>query len=241
MQETQVQSLGQEDPMEKGMATHSSILAWRILWTEEPGRLQTMGLQRVTPEWMTNTSIYLFIVYLPYSYHLSNILLGVSFISTGLWGKEFFNPSRFLKRLRAQALVWPLEFADSDTRGPSPGMGGRGAGAQGKSTESSWKNHMFHHRISLPSLFPFSFAFFPNLTWVLLLSFFPVFLFPFSHPFLFLCSPDPEAVQRHLSDSLTIILNKHLFLWLNASPLLPARIISIAGNFNTSFQPQGGR
>ena len=37
MQETQVQSLGQEDPMEKGMATHSSILAWEILWTEEPG------------------------------------------------------------------------------------------------------------------------------------------------------------------------------------------------------------
>ena len=40
MWETQVQSLGQEDPLEKGMATHSSILAWRILWTEEPGGLQ---------------------------------------------------------------------------------------------------------------------------------------------------------------------------------------------------------
>ena len=47
MQETWVQSLGQEDPWKKGMATHSSILAWRILWTEEPGRLQFMGLQRV--------------------------------------------------------------------------------------------------------------------------------------------------------------------------------------------------
>ena len=45
MQRTQVQSLGQEDPMEKGMATHSSILAWRIPWTEEPDRLQSMGLQ----------------------------------------------------------------------------------------------------------------------------------------------------------------------------------------------------
>ena len=44
---TQVQSLGQEDPLEKGMATHSSILAWRIPWIEEPGRLQSMGLQRV--------------------------------------------------------------------------------------------------------------------------------------------------------------------------------------------------
>ena len=47
MQEIQVQSLGQEDPLEKGLATHSSILAWTIPWTEEPGRLQSMGLQRV--------------------------------------------------------------------------------------------------------------------------------------------------------------------------------------------------
>ena len=46
MQETQVQSLGQENPLEKGMATHSSILAWRIPWTEEPGRLQSMGFPR---------------------------------------------------------------------------------------------------------------------------------------------------------------------------------------------------
>jgi len=47
MQEIQVQSLGWEDPLEKGMATHSSILAWRIPWTEEPGGLQSMGSQRV--------------------------------------------------------------------------------------------------------------------------------------------------------------------------------------------------
>ena len=47
MQETQVQSLGWEDSLEKGMAIHSSILAWRIPWTEEPGRLQSMGSQRV--------------------------------------------------------------------------------------------------------------------------------------------------------------------------------------------------
>ena len=45
MQEIWVQSLGWEDPLEKEMATHSSILAWRIPWTEEPGRLQSMGLQ----------------------------------------------------------------------------------------------------------------------------------------------------------------------------------------------------
>ena len=47
MQEAWVQSLGQEDPLEKEMATHSSILAWRIPWTEDPGGLQSMGLQRV--------------------------------------------------------------------------------------------------------------------------------------------------------------------------------------------------
>ena len=47
MQETRVQSLGQEDLMKKGMAIHSSIPAWRILWTEEPGGLQSVGLQRV--------------------------------------------------------------------------------------------------------------------------------------------------------------------------------------------------
>ena len=47
MQETWVQSLGQEDPLEKRMATHSSILAWRIPWTEEPGGLESKGSQRL--------------------------------------------------------------------------------------------------------------------------------------------------------------------------------------------------
>ena len=53
MWETQVQSLGQEDPLENEMATHSSILAWKIPWTEEPGRLQSMGSQRVGHDWAT--------------------------------------------------------------------------------------------------------------------------------------------------------------------------------------------
>ena len=47
MQEIWVRSLGQEDPLEEETATHSSVLAWEIPWTEEPGRLQSMGLQRV--------------------------------------------------------------------------------------------------------------------------------------------------------------------------------------------------
>ena len=47
MQETWVQSLAPDNPLEKGMVTHSSILAWRIPWTEEPSRLQSLGLQRI--------------------------------------------------------------------------------------------------------------------------------------------------------------------------------------------------
>ena len=55
MQENWVQSLGQKDPLEKEMATHSSMLAWRIPWTEEPGGLQSMRSQRVRHDWSTNT------------------------------------------------------------------------------------------------------------------------------------------------------------------------------------------
>ena len=51
MQEMWVWSLGQEDPLEKEMATHSSVLAWKISWTEEPGRLQSMGLRRARHNW----------------------------------------------------------------------------------------------------------------------------------------------------------------------------------------------
>ena len=55
VQETKVRSLGWEDPLEKEMATHSSILTWKISWTEEPGGLQSMGSQRVVHDWLTNT------------------------------------------------------------------------------------------------------------------------------------------------------------------------------------------
>ena len=57
MQETQVRSLGAEDPLEKGMATHSSILAWKIPWMEEPDGPQSMGSQRVGYDWVTNTHL----------------------------------------------------------------------------------------------------------------------------------------------------------------------------------------
>ena len=55
VQETRIRSLGQKDPLEKGMATHSNILAWRIPWTEEPGGLQSMGLHRVRHNWVSDT------------------------------------------------------------------------------------------------------------------------------------------------------------------------------------------
>ena len=56
MQETRVRFLGREDPLEKEMAIHSSILAWRIPWTEKPSRLQSTGLQRVGHDWATSPS-----------------------------------------------------------------------------------------------------------------------------------------------------------------------------------------
>ena len=64
MQETWVPSLGQEDPMEKEMATHSRILAWRIPWTEEPGGLQSTGSQRIRHDWVTeHQEIYILLTY----------------------------------------------------------------------------------------------------------------------------------------------------------------------------------
>ena len=58
LRETWVWSLGEEDPLEKEMATHSSILAWRIPWREEPGGLQSTGSQRVGPDWATSLSLF---------------------------------------------------------------------------------------------------------------------------------------------------------------------------------------
>ena len=59
-QEMQVRSLGQEEPLEEEMATHSSVLAWEILWTEEPGGLQSMGSQRVRPTAQLSRGTYIY-------------------------------------------------------------------------------------------------------------------------------------------------------------------------------------
>ena len=78
MWETGVQSLGWEDPLEKGIATHSRILVWRISWTEEPGGLQSMGSQRVGHDWVTFTSLQFSVCFknLRYYYTLTSRLLG---------------------------------------------------------------------------------------------------------------------------------------------------------------------
>ena len=60
--ETQVRSLGWEDPLEKGMAAHSSMLAWKIPWTDEPGRLQSTGSQRIGHDWATNSFVFSFLL-----------------------------------------------------------------------------------------------------------------------------------------------------------------------------------
>ena len=62
--EAWVRSLGWEDPLEKEMATHSSTLAWKISWTEEPSRLQSVGSQRVRHDWVTSLSLFTFTSYL---------------------------------------------------------------------------------------------------------------------------------------------------------------------------------
>ena len=67
MQETWVWFLGQEDPLEKEMATHSRILAWKIPWTEEPGRLQSMGWQRDRHDWVTSLFTIMYIIHCIYA------------------------------------------------------------------------------------------------------------------------------------------------------------------------------
>ena len=76
IQETLIQSLGQEDFLEKGMATHSSILAWRIPQTEEPGRLLSMGSQKVRQDWATNT----FTFYIHFCYMYAFVYINIQYI-----------------------------------------------------------------------------------------------------------------------------------------------------------------
>ena len=83
MQETWVQSLGQEDPLEKEMETHSSILAWRIPWTERLGRLQPMGSQRVGRHWL--------------HVHMFQVYWENSLLKGSVWGLYLKSENSFLK------------------------------------------------------------------------------------------------------------------------------------------------
>ena len=86
MQDTRVQSLGLENSLEKVIATHSSVLAWRIPWTEQPGGLQSMGSQRVGYNWITNTHTYTYT-------HKSQVTLAIHILTLNLRG---LNHQRFL-------------------------------------------------------------------------------------------------------------------------------------------------
>ena len=87
VQETWVRYLGWEDPLEKEMATHSSTLAWKIPWTEEPGRLLSMGSQRVRHDWAT-------------SLHFTSLMIQINFfITTGTSVKTFVDESELFAKL----------------------------------------------------------------------------------------------------------------------------------------------
>ena len=90
IQETQVWSLGQEDPLEKGITTHSSILAWRIPWTEEPGGLQSMRLQRVRHSWVINTFTF----------------------NEYIWKKHFLDPLEEEMAAHSSILAWRIPLTE---------------------------------------------------------------------------------------------------------------------------------
>ena len=102
MLETWVRSLGWENPLEKGMATHSSILTWRILWTEEPGGLQSMGLKRVGHDWVTNTN-------LPFDFYcsLSHVQLFATQWTVARQASLFITNSQSLLKFMSIELVMP--------------------------------------------------------------------------------------------------------------------------------------
>ena len=107
MQETQVLSLGREDSLEEGMATHCSILVWRILWTEEPGRLQSMVSQRVGHNWSNLAPTHRFVSYflvflLPWSSFGVSIML-ISYNNLEIWQHSF---NRYLLSTTHRQYVW---------------------------------------------------------------------------------------------------------------------------------------
>ena len=103
MKETEVWSLGQEDPLEKAVAPHSSILAWEILWTEEPGRLESTGSQRVRHNWVSMHAMFLnmyhtCLIHLSVDGHLGffSVLASVMTTAVNIGVVSFFFPFIFI-------------------------------------------------------------------------------------------------------------------------------------------------
>ena len=135
VQETRVQSLGQEDLLEKGIAIHSSIPAWRIPWTEEPGGLQSVGLQRDGHDWATNITTPKLIVF-SHSLSFEN------------WIYLLFNCSVISDSLRPHGL--------QPARPPCPSLS-LGVYSKLMAIESMMpSNHLIlcHSLLLLPSIFP---------------------------------------------------------------------------------------
>ena len=105
MRETWIWSLGWEEPMKKGTAIHSSILAWRIPWTKEPGRVQFMGSQRVGHDWATFTYIYIY-AYIFVQHAISLVCSGITLIPASSLSHRV---ARWWERL---AWEWSLSRAD---------------------------------------------------------------------------------------------------------------------------------
>ena len=112
--ETWVRSLGWENSLKKGMATHSSILAWEIPWTEEPNGLQSMGSQRVRHNWVTNA-------YAQITQDYLSTLLPETSIT---WAKSFLPCNIFLSLLFYLAMPLVLRFLSSSTRDWTQALGG---------------------------------------------------------------------------------------------------------------------
>ena len=119
MQETRVRSLGQEDTLEKGMATHSSILAWRIPWTEEPIRLQSMVPQKVRHDWATNSKIGRIKLHGSQSIY-EELCCSLSWLRTGLHLHNQLTP-RFKGKAKPKFSFYtePKSSISEDTNGPS--------------------------------------------------------------------------------------------------------------------------
>ena len=122
MLETWVRSLGQEDPLEKEMATHSSILAWRTPWTEEPGRLQSTGSQRVGHDWATSFMViglaFLSLVnHLTCTHSWSNsrpfLTVCTSLSQDGFQPESFWEVDRTYYGLASPFSSWPLPHSPS--------------------------------------------------------------------------------------------------------------------------------